>query len=102
MALTSRELVQLYHWLAEVLWWRNRYDEMIRLGEEGSTLLGEDTNSIEAALMNDIVAVACRDKGQREKAREHAEVFQPKPMHPVQFCLELIAEHDLRPHPMVM
>jgi adenylate cyclase len=32
MGLAPRELARLYHWLAEVLWWQDRYDDQIRVG----------------------------------------------------------------------
>jgi adenylate cyclase len=52
LGLAPRELVRLYYGLGGTLWWQNRYDEMLRLGEAGLALLGEETESVEAALMN--------------------------------------------------
>ncbi|MBN1579380.1 MAG: DUF1349 domain-containing protein [Anaerolineae bacterium] len=58
VGLASRELVRIYWWLGEVLFWQGQYDEILRLAEKGLMLLGEDTGSIEAALMNHNLAVA--------------------------------------------
>jgi class 3 adenylate cyclase len=52
MGLPPRELVRLYYWLGEVFYWQHRPDDKIRLGEEGLALLGDDVESVEAALMN--------------------------------------------------
>ncbi len=46
----------LYHWLGEALWWQHRYEERARLGEEGLALLGDDTESLGAALLNRTIA----------------------------------------------
>jgi tetratricopeptide (TPR) repeat protein len=51
-----RVLVRLYYWLGDVMYWQNRLGEMARIGEEGRALLGEDTTSVEAALMNHTLA----------------------------------------------
>jgi tetratricopeptide (TPR) repeat protein/regulation of enolase protein 1 (concanavalin A-like superfamily) len=65
-----RQLVRLYWWLADVLYWRSRYDEMLSIAEEGLTLLGDDIQSLEAALMNETVATAHWNGGDREQFRE--------------------------------
>jgi DNA-binding SARP family transcriptional activator len=70
MGITSRELVRLYHWLGEVLHYQGRYDDRIRLGEQGLTLVGEDTESVEAALMNQLIAAGYRAKGGWERWEE--------------------------------
>jgi len=70
IGLAPRELVRLYHWLAEVLWWLDRYDDVIRVGEEGLALLSGHTESVEAALMNDVTAAAHLNKGNVEQWRE--------------------------------
>src|SRR5207302_6648245 len=46
------------------------YDEMLLLGEQGLALLGEETESVEAALMNSQVAIASGSKGDGQKWRE--------------------------------
>ena len=57
IGLDVRERVRLYYWLGETLWWQSRYEDRIRVGEQGLALLGDDTESVEAALMNETVAV---------------------------------------------
>jgi len=51
-------LVRLYYWLGEALYWQRRYEERIDLGEQGLVLLAGDTESTEAALMNQTIAVS--------------------------------------------
>jgi DNA-binding SARP family transcriptional activator/class 3 adenylate cyclase len=72
IGLAPRELVRLYSWYADTLWWGARWDEMIRVGEEGMALLGEDRESVAAALMNDTIAMGHGDspRGDREQWRE--------------------------------
>ena len=54
----AQALVRLYYWLSEVVHWQQRYGEEIELGERGVALLkGEDAESVEAALMNQAMAV---------------------------------------------
>jgi class 3 adenylate cyclase/tetratricopeptide (TPR) repeat protein len=69
IGLSTRELVRLYFRLADVLYWQSQWDELIRIGEEGLALLGEDTRSVEAALMNHTAAVGY-GKRRPEKQRE--------------------------------
>jgi len=59
--------VRLYSWLGDTLFWQSRYEEMMRVGEEGRALLGEDAESVEAALMNMTIAIADFMRGGREK-----------------------------------
>jgi tetratricopeptide (TPR) repeat protein len=70
MRLAPRELVRLYHWLGEVLYWQGRYDERLRIGEEGLALLGDDTESVEAALMNQVISTGHRFEGNLERSYE--------------------------------
>jgi len=70
MALSHHELIRLYHWLGEVLHWQHRHKDKIRLGEEGLALLGSDTESVEAALMNQNIAFGYWGIGDQEKVRE--------------------------------
>jgi tetratricopeptide (TPR) repeat protein/regulation of enolase protein 1 (concanavalin A-like superfamily) len=67
---SPHQLVRLYNRLAQTLWWQNRFDEMISIGEEGLTLLEEDAESLEAAMMNQSLGVAYRFKGNTAKNRE--------------------------------
>jgi tetratricopeptide (TPR) repeat protein len=53
-----RDLVPLYWWLGEGLWFQSRFDEVRRLGEEGQALLGAETASFEAALVNALLGAA--------------------------------------------
>lgn len=71
IGLPPREVISLFSLLADALWWQSRCDEMIRVGEEGLTLLGDDTESLAAALMNDTVAMGHADspRGDPEKWR---------------------------------
>ncbi|MEK7400536.1 MAG: tetratricopeptide repeat protein, partial [Candidatus Poribacteria bacterium] len=68
--LPVRELVHIYFYLGEVLYWLSRYDDAIRIGEDGLALLGDDTESVESAMMNSVVAVNFQEKGDSEKHRE--------------------------------
>lgn len=63
MQLTPRALVRLFHWLGDILWWQNQFDEKIQLGVEGLALLADDQQSVEAALMNANIAVGFSSKG---------------------------------------
>ncbi len=67
LGLPARELIRLFYWLGEVLFWQNRYEEPIHLGEEGLYYLGEDNRNVEAALMNQLVAVGCSQLGDHDK-----------------------------------
>ena len=71
MELPPRQLVRLYHWISEALWWQSRYDEVIRYGEMGLEILGDDTECLEAALMNSAIAMGNINKGNTEKWREY-------------------------------
>src|SRR5439155_5760108 len=55
MGLAPRELVRLYFWLGRALQWQDREAELIGPAEEALALLGDDTESVEAALMNDFI-----------------------------------------------
>ncbi len=90
MELEPHALVRLFHWLGEVLFWQNRYEEHIRIGEEGLTLLGDDTESVEAALMNQIIAIGHDVKGNREK-------FQEFTYRTARFIQSLPYSQELRP-----
>ncbi len=68
--LSAHEMARLYHWLGESLWWQNRNDEQIRVGEEGLALLGDESESVEAILMNEVMASGHFSKGNIERCRE--------------------------------
>ena len=90
MGLAPRALVRLYYWLGEALFWQNRYDERIRIGEEGLALLGDDTESVEAALMNQTIAIGHLVEGNWEKFREFT-------YRTAQFIQRLPYSEELRP-----
>jgi len=71
MELPLHQLVRLYAWIADALWWQSRYDEVIRYGEMGLEVLGDDTECMEAALMNSYIAAGNYNKGNQEKWREY-------------------------------
>ena len=56
--LPPKEMAKLFYWLGEVLWWQNSYEEPLRLGEEGLWILGDQSETLEAALMNQLIAVS--------------------------------------------
>jgi len=68
MGLPARQLVRLYFCIAEALFWQSQYDEMLRYGEMGLEILGDDTECTEAALMNTMISLAYQDN---EKFREY-------------------------------
>jgi tetratricopeptide (TPR) repeat protein len=70
IGLAPRELAPLYFRLGHWLLFRGPFDEMLRVGEEGLALLGTDTQSAEAALLNVIIGCAHGRLGHREEARE--------------------------------
>lgn len=57
------ELIRLYHWLSEVLFWQERYEERFELGEEGLALIDPTEETVEAALVNQMVAIGRLVKG---------------------------------------
>jgi class 3 adenylate cyclase/predicted ATPase len=89
IAVAPRELVLLYYWLGEVLFWQNRYDEQIEAGETGLRLL-DDACSVEAALMNQEIAIARFEQGDRETFREYT-------YRTAQFLRKLPYVQELRP-----
>jgi tetratricopeptide (TPR) repeat protein len=84
------ELVRLYYWLGEALFWQARYKERISIGEQGLALLGDDTESVEAALMNQTIAIAFLVEGNDEKFREYT-------YRTAQFIQNLPYSPELRP-----
>ena len=65
-ALPTNRLVRLYYWLAESLYWQDRYDEQIAVSECGLALVGEES-TFELALMNLELAGAYNMKGDVER-----------------------------------
>ena len=64
------ELAQLYGWLCRLLRWQSRLDELILVGLEGLAQLGDDTQSLEAAIFygNLVEAYYLKD----DRAQYHA------------------------------
>ncbi|MFN2199612.1 MAG: BREX system ATP-binding domain-containing protein [Caldilineaceae bacterium] len=52
----ARELARLYFWLGENLNWQDKNDESIRLSLQALTILGDDTECAEAAMLNAALA----------------------------------------------
>lgn len=67
ISLPPQELARLYYWLGEVLFWKNSFEEPVHLGEQGLSLLGGHNESIEAALMNQLVAIGCSQLDDHDK-----------------------------------
>jgi tetratricopeptide (TPR) repeat protein len=67
IGLPPQELARLFYWLGEALFWRNAFEEPIQLGEEGLELLGGSNESVEVALMNQLVAVGSSQLGDHDK-----------------------------------
>jgi tetratricopeptide (TPR) repeat protein len=63
MCLPPRQIVMIYHWLTEALFWKFQYDDVIRYGEKGLQLLGDDTECMEAALMNTCMHIQVTGRG---------------------------------------
>jgi len=65
--LAPEELTRLFHWLGEVYFWENLFLEPVQLGEEGLAILGDNNQSTEAALMNQLVAIGSAQLGDHDK-----------------------------------
>jgi class 3 adenylate cyclase len=63
LKLSSRELVRLYAQVCEALHWQSRNDEAIKYAEMGLNLLGDDTECVEAMLINYQIAASSAGKG---------------------------------------
>ena len=90
MNLEPRALARLFYWMGEVLFWQERYEEPVHLGEEGLYFLGENNRNIEAALMNQLVAVGCSQLGDHQKFIEFTQ-------RTAGFIQELTYSEELRP-----
>jgi len=103
MKLPPRQLAMLYYWVSETLFWQSRYDDIIRYGEEGLKLLGDDTECLEAVLMNSRIAIGHGNKGEYKEWREYTHRnmelirnidYCPELRHSYAYIIELVAEHD--------
>ena len=61
--LSPTELVRLDYWLCEALFWLGRYEEQVQVATDGLALLRGDVESVEAALMNQQIALGYRASG---------------------------------------
>jgi tetratricopeptide (TPR) repeat protein len=59
------ELAQLYGWLCKLLRWQSRLDDSILVAREGLAQLGDDTQSLEAAIIYGNLVDAYLLKGER-------------------------------------
>lgn len=72
--LETTALVRLYYWLGEALHWQRRYTEQIHLGQVGRSLLSdEEAESLEAALMNQIIAIGYLGRGDQKAFQKYTE-----------------------------
>jgi len=69
--LDPRQLASIYRWNAESFFWLGQYDKVVRYGEMGLELLGDDTESAAAAQMNCMIALGAEYAGNHEKAMEY-------------------------------
>jgi DNA-binding SARP family transcriptional activator/regulation of enolase protein 1 (concanavalin A-like superfamily) len=85
-----RPLVRLYYWLGESLYWQGQIDSWIQAGKEGLALLDDDTESVEAALMNQHIAMGYANKAD-------VETFSRLTHQTAQFVHRLPYSEELRP-----
>ena len=71
LGLPLSDLIHLYHWLGEVMFWLERFDERIALGEEGLSLLDPDAKTLEVALMSQMVAIGYLTLGDPDGFRRY-------------------------------
>ncbi|HSH05997.1 MAG TPA: AAA family ATPase [Anaerolineae bacterium] len=61
-------LIRLYHWLGEVFFWQAQYQKRAELGHKGLALLSaEDSESVEAALVYQLLAMSAFSQGDIEE-----------------------------------
>jgi predicted ATPase/class 3 adenylate cyclase len=90
MELDPREVVRLYYWLAEALHWQGQHEEQIQIAEHGLSILQNDAESVETALMNQEIAVGYLSVGDEPKFQE----FTRRTAH---FLEQLPYSEELRP-----
>jgi tetratricopeptide (TPR) repeat protein len=84
------ELIRLYYWLCEVLFWQGQLEEQIQIARKGLSLLGDNLESVEAALMNQEIAVGHRASGDAAQFAEFT-------LRTAQFLERLPYSEELRP-----
>ena len=95
------DLIHLYHWLGEVLWWQGERDEHVVIADEALALLVPGEETLEAVLVNQTVATARLGKGDRDgfadysqrsaqflQKLEYSELLRPAYTHIVSVYLE--------------
>ncbi len=66
--LAPRTLARINYWLGQVLHWQGRYGEEMWLGESGlAALSGSEAESVEAAMMNEMIASGSIQRGDRDR-----------------------------------
>jgi len=70
VGLAPRQLARLYFWLGNSLIWQGRSDEVLHNAKMGLEILGDDTECVEAALMNCIFAMGAA-KADTEVSKEY-------------------------------
>ncbi|MFC1716824.1 AAA family ATPase, partial [Candidatus Poribacteria bacterium] len=65
------QLARLYFWLGDSLYWQGRFDERRHYAKMGLEILGDNTECVEAALMNSIFAVGAGTEVFREYTRRN-------------------------------
>jgi len=69
MGVSPRQLARLYHWISEASFWQSKGLEVLRYGEMGLEILGDDTECLEAVLMNSRIAIGGMHSGDTAKYR---------------------------------
>ena len=69
----TRDLIRLCYWLADVYWWRSEYARIVEIGENAAALLGDERDTVEEALVNQIVATGAYFTGDRATWRDRLE-----------------------------
>ncbi len=82
--LDPRSGARTYYWLGQVLYWQGRYGEQMWLGELGLTMLSEShARSVEAAMMNEMIAAGSIQRGDHDRfhalAEQNAELLPDLP-----------------------
>jgi DNA-binding SARP family transcriptional activator len=73
----SRELVRMYFWLGEVLYWQGRHDERRRIGEEGLALVAAEARRADGATAPDAeVSAEAEDPAEALESTEAALMLQ--------------------------
>jgi DNA-binding SARP family transcriptional activator len=88
LGIARLELFRLYHLFGDILYWLGRFDELAKLGEDGLALLGEDVESLEGAVMNQLAAVAYERQERQAEFLEY-QLRNAKLLHKLPYIEEL-------------